>query len=155
MAAKAAKKSAAVAVAVPERKRTDPREAARFMLNDRVRCCLKVIEKFRERLADEPLHALARPISAFDAAARIKVARIAVGAVDRGISLAMISEEAVRRMTGKVRFPSHSTSPTPTVNLAEECEMAAWAELVDDLRWVAREEQTAWGDGELASWKAT
>lgn len=147
MATKAAKKAAAA-----ERKRTDPREAARFMLCRRVGNCFEVIEKFREKLADEPLLALHWSSDAFEAAARIKVARIVVGAVDRGISLARISEEAVRRMTGKARFPSHGTSPT--VNIADQCEMVAWAELVDDLYWLVREEQTAWGEDELASWKA-
>jgi hypothetical protein len=98
------------------------------------------IDKFKAALDKDPAHALSWGLDAFQNAARLKVASMLVYAFTprEGVSASTIQEAReflMDRVMNKARYPAQSTSPTS--NLMEQYEAAAYAEALDELRYMA------------------
>lgn len=94
------------------------------------------IDKFKAELDKDPSYALSWGLTVFQAAARLKVAQMLVyGFTPKEGSPVYTVEQAVNfltdRVMNKARYPAQSTSPTS--NLMEQYEAAAYAEAIDDL----------------------
>ena len=97
------------------------------------------ITQFREELGEDPSHALKWGNSAFEAAARLSVAKMLVYCFTDRPGQPAQSVESVRKMLlGKVtqrsKYPPQSTSPTS--NLMEQYELAALAEAYEELAYL-------------------
>lgn len=97
------------------------------------------LDKFREDLTKDPVHALKWGNSAFQAAARLSIAQMMVYCFTDHIDYPAQSVEEVRKMllekvTHRSKYPPQSTSPTS--NLMEQYELAALAEALDDLKYL-------------------
>lgn len=98
------------------------------------------IDKFQAEFSKDPAHALTWGLDAFQSAARLKVAQMLVAAfTPRDGSQDYTVEQAIGYLTDRVmskaRYPAQSTSPTS--NLMEQYEAAAYAEALDELRYIA------------------
>jgi hypothetical protein len=98
------------------------------------------IDKFKAELDKDPAHALAWGLDAFHNAARLRVAKMLVyGFTPTGGSPVYTVDQAVDfltyRIMDKARWPAQSTSPTS--NLMEQYEAAAYAEALDELRYMS------------------
>jgi hypothetical protein len=97
------------------------------------------IDKFKEELDKDPAHALTWGLDAFQNAARLRVAQMLVyGFTVKEGSPVYTVEQAreflMDRVLNKARWPAQSTSPTS--NLMEQYEAAAYAEALDELRYM-------------------
>jgi hypothetical protein len=97
------------------------------------------IDKFKAALDKDPAHALTWGLNAFQAAARLQVAQMLVyGFTPKEGSPVYTVEQAVSFLTDRVinraRYPAQSTSPTS--NLMEQYEAAAYAEALDELKYL-------------------
>jgi len=97
------------------------------------------IDKFKADLDKDPAHALTWGLDAFHNAARLKVASMLVyGFTPKEGSPVYTVEQAVEfltdRVLNKARYPAQSTSPTS--NLMEQYEASAYAEALDELRYM-------------------
>jgi len=97
------------------------------------------IDKFKEQLDKDPAHALSWGLDAFHNAARLKIASMLVYAFTprEGSSASTIQEAReflMDRVMNKARYPAQSTSPTS--NLMEQYEAAAYAEALDVLKYM-------------------
>ena len=97
------------------------------------------IDKFKEELDKDPAYALNWGLTAFQSAARLKVASMLVYAFTprEGTSASTIQEAReflMDRVMNKARYPAQSTSPTS--NLMEQYESAAYAEALDVLKYM-------------------
>jgi hypothetical protein len=98
------------------------------------------IDKFKADLDKDPAHALTWGLNAFQAAARLQVAQMLVyGFTPKEGSPVYTVEQArdflTDRVLNKARWPAQSTSPTS--NLMEQYEAAAYAEALDELKYMA------------------
>jgi len=98
------------------------------------------IDKFKEQLNKDPAHALSWGLDAFHNAARLKVAQMLVyGFTPKDGTTVYTVDQAVDfltdRIMSKARWPAQNTSPTS--NLMEQYEAAAYAEALDELRYMA------------------
>jgi hypothetical protein len=99
----------------------------------------EAIDKFKADLDKDPSHALTWGLDAFQNAARLKVASMLVyGFTPReGTSTCTIQEAReflMDRVMNKARYPAQSTSPTS--NLMEQYEAAAYTEALDVLKYM-------------------
>ena len=97
----------------------------------------KQIDKFKAELDKDPAYALSWGLNVFQNAARLKVAKMLVYAfTEREGETVCTLEEAretlLTRVMNKARYPAQSTSPTS--NLMEQYEAAAYAEALDELK---------------------
>jgi hypothetical protein len=97
------------------------------------------IDKFKVELDKDPAYALSWGNGVFQSAARLKVAQMLVyGFTPKEGSPVYTVEQAVGfltdRVMNKARYPAQSTSPTS--NLMEQYEAAAYAEALDELRYM-------------------
>jgi hypothetical protein len=97
------------------------------------------IDKFKLELNEDPAHALTWGLDAFQNAARLRVAQMLVyGFTVKEGSPVYTVDQAVEfltdRILNKARYPAQSTSPTS--NLMEQYEAAAYAEALDELRYM-------------------
>jgi hypothetical protein len=97
------------------------------------------IDKFKEQLDKDPAHALSWGLDTFHNAARLKVAQMLVyGFTPTDGTTVYTVDQAVDfltdRIMSKTRWPAQSTSPTS--NLMEQYEAAAYAEALDELRYM-------------------
>lgn len=97
------------------------------------------IDKFKEELSKDPAHALSWGTGVFQAAATLKVAQMLVYAFTEREGENMCTIEQARetmmdRVMNKARYPAQSTSPTS--NLMEQYEAAAYAEALDELKYL-------------------
>jgi len=97
------------------------------------------IDKFKAALDKDPAHALSWGTGVFQAAATLKVAHMLVYAFTEREGEVMCTIEQARdtlldRVMQKARYPAQSTSPTS--NLMEQYEAAAYAEALDELKWM-------------------
>jgi hypothetical protein len=98
------------------------------------------IDKFKADLDKDPAYALSWGLTAFQSAARLKVAKMLVyGFTPTEGSPVYTVEQAVEFLTDcvmtKTRYPAQSTSPTS--NLMEQYEAAAYTEALDKLKYMA------------------
>lgn len=94
-------------------------------------------DKFAAEFAKDPAYALSWGNSVFQEAARLKIAQMMVHAFTEREDGVILSVEAARevcleRVMNKARWPAQSTSPTS--NLMEQYEAAAYAEALDELK---------------------
>lgn len=117
------------------------RERLAEYLENRLDEAHRELEKFKERLASSPPYAFEWSMDGFRAAARIKVMTHLLDvlrdpeAVDTGESpvYTRVYETALEQVLRGARHPTRSTSPT--ANLMEQEELAAWADVVEAPRW--------------------
>lgn len=98
------------------------------------------IDKFQTELSKDPSYALSWGLGAFQSAARLKVAKMLVYAFteredETTCTIAQARETLMDRVMNKARYPAQSTSPTS--NLMEQYEAAAFAEALDELKYMA------------------
>lgn len=96
------------------------------------------IDKFKVELDKDPAYALSWGNGVFQSAARLKVAQMLVYAFteregDTTCTIEQARETMMDRVMHKARYPAQSTSPTS--NLMEQYEAAAYAEALDELRY--------------------
>jgi hypothetical protein len=97
------------------------------------------IDKFKVELDKDPAYALSWGNSVFQSAARLKVATMLVYAFTEREGETMCTLDQARdtcldRVMNKARYPAQSTSPTS--NLMEQYEAAAYAEALDELKYM-------------------
>ena len=97
------------------------------------------IDKFKVEFDKDPAYALSWGLTAFQSAARLKVAKMFVEAFTVGESGVEYNVEQAKgylmdRVMSKARYPAQSTSPTS--NLMEQYEAAAYAEALDELEYL-------------------
>ena len=95
-------------------------------------------DKFAESFAKDPAYALSWGNDAFSNAARLKVANMLVYAFteregETVCTIEQARETLLDRVMNKARYPAQSTSPTS--NLMEQYEAAAYAEALDELKY--------------------
>jgi hypothetical protein len=98
------------------------------------------IDKFQAELSKDPAYALSWGLDAFQSAARLKVANMLVyGFTPTEGAPVYTVEQAIEfltdRVMSKARYPAQSTSPTS--NLMEQYEAAAYAEALDELKYIS------------------
>jgi hypothetical protein len=98
------------------------------------------IDKFKAELDKDPAYALGWGLTAFQSAARLKVAQMLVHALTKRegetvCTIAQARETLMDRVMSKARYPAQSTSPTS--NLMEQYEAAAYAEALDELKYIS------------------
>ena len=93
------------------------------------------LDKFTETFAKDPAYALSWGTDAFQAAAKLRVLKQILTALDEGDATAEnIRSTMMDRVLHKSKYPAQSTSPTS--NLIEQYELAACAEILSDLQYV-------------------
>lgn len=96
-------------------------------------------DKFAEEFAKDPAHALSWSNDVFKHAARLKIANMLVYAFtpregETTCTVEQARETLMDRVMNKARYPAQSTSPTS--NLMEQFEAAAYAEALDELKYM-------------------
>jgi hypothetical protein len=96
-------------------------------------------DKFAKSFAEDPAYALSWGTSAFQSATRLRVAKMLVDTFTPREGEIMCTLEQAReyltdRVMNKARYPAQSTSPTS--NLIEQYEAAAYAEALDELKYM-------------------
>ena len=97
-------------------------------------------DQFAKSFAKDPAHALSWGNDVFKYAARLKIAQMLVYAFteregDTVCTVEQARETCLDRVMNKARYPAQSTSPTS--NLMEQFEAAAYAEALDELKHIA------------------
>ena len=93
------------------------------------------LDKFAADFAKDPAHALSWGTDTFQAAAKLKVLKQILAALEDGTATVdNIRSTMMDRVLSKSRYPAQSTSPTS--NLIEQYELAACAEILSDLQYV-------------------
>lgn len=93
------------------------------------------LDRFTADFARDPAHALAWGTEVFQAAAKLKILREIIKALENGNgTLDNIRSTLTDRVLHRAKYPPQSTSPTS--NLIEQYEMAACAEILSDLQYV-------------------
>ena len=97
------------------------------------------IDKFKLELDKDPAYALSWGNDVFQSAARLKMAKMLVNAFTEREGNTVCTIEQARdtlldRVMLKARYPAQSSSPTS--NLMEQYEAAAYAEALDELKYM-------------------
>lgn len=93
---------------------------------------IETIEKFKVELAKDPAYALSWGCGVFAAAAKLRILNQIINALsDEQTTVDNIRDHLMGHILHKSRYPAQSTSPTS--NLIEQYELAAYAEIVGDL----------------------
>jgi len=99
-----------------------------------VESCQDSLDKFAKEFAKDPAYALAWSNGTFQKAARLQVLKQIVNALENGDgNLDNIRSTMMDRVLSMSRNPAQSTSPTS--NLIEQYELAACAEILDDMKY--------------------
>jgi threonine aldolase len=97
--------------------------------------CQASLDKFAADFANDPAHALTWGTGAFEKAARLRVLKQIVAALDDGTAtLDNIRSTLTDRVMHRAKYPAQSTSPTS--NLIEQYELAACADILGDLQYI-------------------
>lgn len=97
--------------------------------------CQGRLDKFAADFAKDPAHALSWGTDAFQAAAKLRVLKQILAALEDGDATAdNIRSTMMDRVLNKSKYPPQSTSPTS--NLIEQYELAACAEILSDLQYI-------------------
>lgn len=91
------------------------------------------IERFKEKLNEDPHHALSWSLDAFHASSKAWVLKDCINHLERGVSAKDLKQILVGVVINKGRYPAQSTSPTS--NLIEQYDLAAASEIVSDLEY--------------------
>lgn len=99
------------------------------------------LAKFSKSFGDDPCHALKWSLSAFEAAAKLEVAKSLIWSftprVDWApVTVAQATKQIENQLLNAARYPAWSTSPTS--NLIDQCRLAALTEALDQLRCLER-----------------
>jgi hypothetical protein len=97
------------------------------------------IDKFKVELDKDPAYALSWGNGVFQSAARLRVATMLVNAFterdgETNCTIEQARDTLMDRVMHKARYPAQSTSPTS--NLMEQYEAAAYAEALDELKYL-------------------
>lgn len=93
-----------------------------------------VLDKFAKDFAYDPTYALSWSNSVFQAAARVKVAKeLATAFENPDVDVVRARAYLTDRVLNRARYPAQSTSPT--ANLMEQYESAAYAEALEVLNY--------------------
>lgn len=93
------------------------------------------LDKFAQDFAKDPAHALSWGTDTFQAAAKLKVLKQIIAALEGGeANLDNIRSTLMDRVLHRAKYPAQSTSPTS--NLIEQYELSACADLLSDLQYV-------------------
>jgi hypothetical protein len=98
------------------------------------------IDKFQAEFSKDPAHALTWSNGVFQSAARLKIANMLVYAFtpregETAYTIKQARDTLLDRVLNKARYPAQSTSPTS--NLMEQYEAAAYAEALDELKYMS------------------
>jgi len=97
--------------------------------------CQASLDKFAAEFAKDPAYALSWGTGAFEKAARLRVLKQIVAALEDGTATVdNIRSTMMDRVLHKSKYPAQSTSPTS--NLIEQYELAACADILSDLQYV-------------------
>lgn len=106
---------------------------ARFF--NQANTCQGRLDKFTADFAKDPAYALSWGTDAFQAAAKLRVLKQILAALEDGDATAdNIRSTMMDRVLNKSKYPPQSTSPTS--NLIEQYELAACAEILSDLQYI-------------------
>lgn len=92
------------------------------------------LDKFAADFAKDPSYALSWGTDAFKSAAKLKILKQIVAALQEGATLDNVKDTVMDRVLNKSKYPPQSTSPTS--NLMEQYELASYAEILDDLKYL-------------------
>ena len=94
------------------------------------------LDKFAEDFARDPAYALSWSNDTFAAAAKLRILRQIITAIqqDTSVDADSIRATMMDRVLHKSRYPAQSTSPTS--NLIEQYELAACAYVLSNLQYV-------------------
>jgi threonine aldolase len=93
------------------------------------------LDKFAAEFSKDPAHALSWGTGAFEKAARLRVLKQIVVALEEGhADIDNIRSTMMDRVLHKSKYPAQSSSPTS--NLIEQYELAACADILSDLQYV-------------------
>ncbi len=102
---------------------------------NQVESCQARLDKFAAEFAKDPAYALSWGNETFAAAAKMRVLKQIVAALEDGnATLDNIRSTMMDRVLHKSKYPAQSTSPTS--NLIEQYELAACAEILSDLEYL-------------------
>lgn len=100
-----------------------------------VESCQSRLDKFAQDFAKDPAYALSWGNETFSAAAKMRVLKQIVAALEDGTAtLDNIRSTMMDRVLHRSKYPPQSTSPTS--NLIEQYELAACAEILSDLEYI-------------------
>jgi hypothetical protein len=104
-------------------------------LESNIQSCKESVDKFIEKLKEDPAYALSWGTGTFQTAANLKVYEMVYAALtaETPCSVQAVKETLMDRVLHKSKYPPQSTSPCS--NLMEQYELAAYAELLSDLRY--------------------
>lgn len=92
------------------------------------------MEKFKQDLDKDPVHALVWSTNVFKTAAEQRLLRRAILALQAGATVEQIKKDLMKKVMHSSKYPPQSTSPTS--NLMEQYELAVHAEMLNDLEFV-------------------
>ena len=105
----------------------------RFQL--RAEMCQQSLDKWAEDFAKDPAHTLSWGTTAFENAARLRVLKQIIAALQDGTAnLENIRETMMSRVMHRSKYPPQSTSPTS--NLIDQYELAACADILESIRYL-------------------
>ena len=108
---------------------TDPT----IKFTDIAESCQATIDKFAADLIKDPSHTLSWGDKAFQAAARLRVAKEMINHFAAGHPVHKVREYVLDQVLHMSKYPPSSTSPTS--NLMEQYLLAAYAETVQSLEY--------------------
>lgn len=103
-------------------------------LNNRIEGFEATLEKFQEKLKEDPVHALSWGLDAYKAAPALRIHKevlLALSNEEKPADVNKVTAYLTRQVLQKSKYPPQSTSPTS--NLIDQYELAALSELVECL----------------------
>jgi hypothetical protein len=116
-------------------------EALAAKLESKVESDKKAIAEFAQKVLEAPGYALTWADSVFGASARVLTYNLIIKAIRSRadhenlppMTIAEVREYVTEQVVSKAQYPSRSTSAC--TNLMKECELAAWATILDIMKW--------------------
>lgn len=100
-------------------------------LESGIKCGQESIAKFAEKLIADPAYTLSWGNDSFKVAATLKVQNQLLNALNDGATVQQLKDTLTDRVINKSKYPPQSTSPTS--NLMEQYELAAYADMLSDI----------------------
>jgi hypothetical protein len=102
-------------------------------LQRKIDLCAGSIEKFKLELDKDPAHALSWSNGVFSKAAEHRVLKIVLSNLESDSTIENVKSYLMECVLHRSKYPAQSTSPTS--NLIEQYELAAYAELLSELQF--------------------